>query len=77
MNLSTVENGFVPLILGYIEVITATMGKNVGILELIIILVMIPICGLVPIVGYLMVAFTARKQGLHDKIFDTLVVKKY
>ncbi|MBX4209320.1 RDD family protein [Candidatus Parcubacteria bacterium] len=27
-------------------------------------------------IGYLMVAFTARKQGLHDKIAQTLVVYK-
>jgi len=26
-------------------------------------------------VGYLMVAFTERKQGLHDKIAGTLVVR--
>ena len=26
-------------------------------------------------IGYLMVAFTARKQGLHDKIAGTLVVR--
>ena len=25
--------------------------------------------------GFVMVAFTARKQGLHDKIFHTLVLK--
>ena len=30
---------------------------------------------LVLCVGYLMVAFTERKQGLHDKIAGTLVVK--
>jgi uncharacterized RDD family membrane protein YckC len=27
-------------------------------------------------VGYLMVAFTKRKQGLHDKIAGTVVVKR-
>ena len=27
-------------------------------------------------IGFFMIAFTARKQGLHDKIFHTLVVKK-
>jgi uncharacterized RDD family membrane protein YckC len=26
-------------------------------------------------IGYLMVAFDARKQGLHDRIADTYVVK--
>ena len=27
-------------------------------------------------IGFIMVAFTKKKQGLHDKIADTLVVKK-
>ena len=27
-------------------------------------------------IGYIMVAFTAKKQGLHDMIAGTLVVKK-
>lgn len=31
--------------------------------------------GLILFVGFLMVAFTAKKQGLHDKIAGTLVVK--
>lgn len=31
---------------------------------------------LILLIGYLMVAFTRRKQGLHDKIASTLVVKK-
>jgi uncharacterized RDD family membrane protein YckC len=26
-------------------------------------------------IGFIMIAFTARKQGLHDKLFHTLVVK--
>ena len=33
------------------------------------------ISGLVLAIGYVMVAFTARKQGLHDKIAGTLVVR--
>ena len=31
--------------------------------------------GLLLGLGFVMVAFTARKQGLHDKIFHTLVLK--
>ena len=26
-------------------------------------------------IGFIMIAFTARKQGLHDKIFNTLVLR--
>jgi len=61
----------------YIEVFITAMAKNMGIIEIIILLIIIPICGLTPIVGYLMVAFTACKQGLHDKIFNTLVIKSH
>jgi uncharacterized RDD family membrane protein YckC len=32
--------------------------------------------GIMPIVGYLMIAFSKRKQGLHDKIFGTIVIRK-
>ena len=32
--------------------------------------------GLLLLIGYFMVAFTARKQGLHDKLAGTLVVHK-
>lgn len=32
--------------------------------------------GVMPIVGYLMIAFSKRKQGLHDKIFNTIVIRK-
>jgi uncharacterized RDD family membrane protein YckC len=28
-------------------------------------------------IGFFMIAFTARKQGLHDKIFHTLVLRKH
>jgi uncharacterized RDD family membrane protein YckC len=31
--------------------------------------------GLIMMIGFIMVAFTERKQGLHDMIADTLVVK--
>jgi uncharacterized RDD family membrane protein YckC len=31
---------------------------------------------LILLIGYIMVAFTEKKQGLHDKIAGTLVVKK-
>jgi uncharacterized RDD family membrane protein YckC len=31
---------------------------------------------LILLIGYIMVAFTAKKQGLHDMIAGTLVVKK-
>jgi uncharacterized RDD family membrane protein YckC len=31
--------------------------------------------GLLLGIGFIMIAFTARKQGLHDKIFHTLVLK--
>jgi len=34
------------------------------------------ISGLILCIGYLMIAFTERKQGLHDMIADTLVVLK-
>ena len=27
-------------------------------------------------IGFIMIAFTARKQGLHDKMFHTLVLRK-
>ena len=33
--------------------------------------------GLILCIGYLMAAFTERKQGLHDMICDTLVVDKW
>ncbi|WP_139492188.1 RDD family protein [Brevibacillus dissolubilis] len=32
--------------------------------------------GLILMIGYLMVGFTEKKQGLHDKICSTVVVKK-
>lgn len=32
--------------------------------------------GIVLLIGYIMVAFTERKQGLHDMICSTLVVKR-
>jgi len=32
--------------------------------------------GLILFIGFIMVAFTAKKQGLHDMIASTLVVKK-
>jgi uncharacterized RDD family membrane protein YckC len=32
--------------------------------------------GLMPIVGYLMIIFTKCKQGLHDKIFGTIVIRE-
>ncbi len=31
--------------------------------------------GIILLIGYMMVAFTERKQGLHDMICSTLVVK--
>ncbi len=31
--------------------------------------------GLILGIGYLMIAFDAQKQGLHDKIADTYVIK--
>jgi len=31
--------------------------------------------GVILLIGYIMIAFTANKQGLHDKIASTLVVK--
>lgn len=34
------------------------------------------ISGLLLMIGYIMVAFTAKKQGLHDKIAGTLVIRK-
>ena len=33
------------------------------------------VSGLILGIGFIMVAFTARKQGLHDKIFHTLVMR--
>ena len=33
------------------------------------------VSGVLLMIGYLMVAFTERKQGLHDKIAGTLVVR--
>lgn len=33
------------------------------------------VSGIILFIGFLMVAFTAKKQGLHDKIAGTLVVK--
>lgn len=33
------------------------------------------VSGLILGIGFIMVAFTARKQGLHDKIFHTLVLR--
>ena len=32
--------------------------------------------GLILLIGYIMAAFTEKKQGLHDMIAGTLVVKK-
>lgn len=32
--------------------------------------------GLILFIGYIMVAFDSRKQGLHDKLADTFVVYK-
>ena len=32
--------------------------------------------GLILLIGYIMVAFTEKKQGLHDMIATTLVVRK-
>jgi len=32
--------------------------------------------GVLLMIGYLMVAFTTRKQGLHDKLASTLVVRR-
>ena len=34
------------------------------------------ISGIILLIGYIMVAFTERKQGLHDIIAGTLVIKK-
>ncbi len=34
------------------------------------------ISGLILLIGYIMVAFTEKRQGLHDMIANTLVVKK-
>jgi len=34
------------------------------------------ISGLILLIGYIMIAFTKKKQGLHDIIADTLVVSK-
>jgi uncharacterized RDD family membrane protein YckC len=34
------------------------------------------ISGIILFIGYIMAAFTERKQALHDKIADTLVVKR-
>jgi uncharacterized RDD family membrane protein YckC len=34
------------------------------------------ISGMIMYIGYLMAAFTEKKQGLHDMIASTLVVKK-
>jgi uncharacterized RDD family membrane protein YckC len=34
------------------------------------------ISGVILFIGYLMIAFTAKKQGLHDQIAGTFVVKK-
>ena len=33
------------------------------------------VSGLILGIGFIMIAFTARKQGLHDKIFHTLVLR--
>jgi uncharacterized RDD family membrane protein YckC len=33
------------------------------------------VSGILPGIGYLMVAFDLQKQGLHDKIADTYVIK--
>lgn len=59
-------------ILGYIYFVTAFSAGNIG--EAMIGLAISLICVFVPIVGILMIAFTCRKQGLHDKLANTLVV---
>jgi uncharacterized RDD family membrane protein YckC len=33
--------------------------------------------GIILLIGFIMVGLTARKQGLHDKIAETLVIKRY
>ena len=33
------------------------------------------VSGLILGIGFIMIAFTARKQGLHDKVFHTLVLR--
>ncbi|MDF2572930.1 MAG: hypothetical protein K0R55_4534 [Sporomusa sp.] len=59
-------------ILGFIYSISALSAKHSG--EALIGLVIILVSGFLPIIGVVMIAFTSRKQGLHDKVANTLVI---
>ncbi len=50
-------------------------GLSTLMLDIVGIIIFI-LCILLPVIGYLMIAFTARKQGIHDKLFGTVVVKR-
>ncbi len=50
-------------------------GLSTLMLDIVGIIIFI-LCILLPVIGYLMIAFTARKQGIRDKLFGTVVVKR-
>jgi uncharacterized RDD family membrane protein YckC len=63
---------FVFQILGFIYFVAALTARHS--VEGLIALTIFVVCGFVPIIGMVMIAFTSRKQGLHDKFANTLVV---
>ena len=53
-----------------------TSGEDISVVTAIIRYIGQIISGIILFIGYLMVAFTARKQGLHDMIAGTYVIYK-
>ena len=55
--------------------VTDLEGERIGVGKAFLRLIGTFVSGVLLMIGYLMVAFTERKQGLHDKIAGTLVVR--
>ena len=55
--------------------VTDLDGERIGVGKAFLRLIGTFVSGVLLMIGYLMVAFTERKQGLHDKIAGTLVVR--
>ena len=55
--------------------VTDLDGERIGVGKAFLRMIGTIVSGVLLMIGYLMVAFTERKQGLHDKIAGTLVVR--
>ncbi|SCM82488.1 membrane hypothetical protein [uncultured Sporomusa sp.] len=60
--------------LGFIYSVAAFSAGNSG--ETLIGIFIFLMCSIIPLVGIVMIVFTSRKQALHDKFANTLVVKR-